>query len=263
MIALKSIELDLAFGCNLHCDGCTHYSNYPQKAGALPLETGREWLKAWRERVAPDSFSILGGEPALNPELPGFVEAVHEAWPDRQRVLVSNGLILDRHPGLWEALAKTGTRLEISIHSRDQAYQDKILPGLHAIEAARAEWGFELKVLDSIRFMKMYRGEGRDMLPFEDGDRRASWTFCTSRYCVVLHQNRLWKCPPIAHLGRVAAMFDLDREPRWAPYLAYEGYGLDASDEELEALATAEDEPICEMCPSTLRLVEKKVFLRD
>lgn len=259
VIPIQALEMDIAFGCNLRCDGCTHYSNYPQK-GLVPFATGREWIAAWSARVTPEKFTLLGGEPSLNPDLIPYIELAAEIWPEAVRRVVSNGLVLDRRHGLWEALARTGTGLEISVHSRDPVYRDRFMPKAVAIDEAHQEWGFDLHFRDSILFLRTYRGTGRDMLPFEDGNPRASWVFCTSRFCVSLHQGRLWKCPPIAHLGRVAAMFDLVRHPQWQPYLAYRGYGLEASDAELTAFLAREEEPICGMCPATMALREKPVF---
>ncbi len=263
MLKVPALEIDLAFACNLHCRGCTHYANY-SLAGpkVLPFDQGGPWIRAWAKRLMPDALSLLGGEPLLNPEICRYVELAAEVWPDAERAVVSNGLVMHRVPDLYEALARTGTNLGISVHSRDPAYQEKFMPLATAIDAAHQEWGFGLAFRNSLRFLKTYRGEGPEMRPFEDGDPRASWVFCTNHKCKALYQNRIWKCPPIAYLGRVAETFDLARHPEWHPYLGYEGIGLDASDAELETFFQCEEEPICAMCPARLKLHEKEVFLR-
>ena len=49
------------------------------------------------------------------------------------------------------------------------------------------------------------------------------------RHCMNLHNNKLWKCPPIAYLNLIADRFSLSGKECWKPYLSYEGIGLDAT----------------------------------
>ena len=51
--------------CNFTCEGCSHYSNHGH-SGNLSVDTAREWPYNWSQRVVPDTFVILGGEPTLN-----------------------------------------------------------------------------------------------------------------------------------------------------------------------------------------------------
>jgi len=46
----KQIELHVTHACNFSCEGCSHYSNHGH-SGTLNLETAKEWLYIWGQRV--------------------------------------------------------------------------------------------------------------------------------------------------------------------------------------------------------------------
>lgn len=101
------------------------------------------------------------------------------------------------------------------------------------------------------------------MRPFEDGDFVTSWKICSAQVCRVLLEGRLWKCPQIANLHLAGEKFSLDAREEWAPYLAYEGIGLNCSDEELQAFIRGGPEPICGICPAKREPYEKDIHNVD
>ncbi|CCQ74928.1 radical SAM protein [Magnetospira sp. QH-2] len=252
VLTIPQLEMDISYMCNLRCEGCAHYSNY-SLPGSVDFKTGEAWLRRWAERVRPELFGMLGGEPAINPHMLDYVRLVAELWPDTKRLLISNGLLLYKYPDLWQTLVDTGTKLEVSCHSTtDQKYLAQFNPRLAEIEAAREEYGFDFRLRHSENFYKAYRGEGATMKPFDDGDPAASYKVCDNRKCWTLHLGRIWKCPPLAFLGLVADKFDLYQHEEWWPYMQYKGIGLDASDEELEDFFDRRTEWVCGMCPTKL-----------
>lgn len=249
----KVVELHVAHGCNLRCEGCNHYSNHQHK-GILPLETGREWMVAWCDRILPHRFSLMGGEPTLNPQLVEFVYLAHEMWPGSYRDVVTNGFFLERHPDLGKALKETGTNLAISIHYNSPEYLEHVAK----VKEIVRPWGVPIDWRDSYRHWQLrYKGYGDSMMPYSDGDPRLSWETCHTRFCSQLHEGKLWKCPNIAYLGMQARKFKL--RPEWEPYLSgYEPLSPDCTDEELAAFYDREDEFICGMCPANPVRVEKQ-----
>jgi uncharacterized Fe-S cluster-containing radical SAM superfamily protein len=249
------IEMDLAHICNLHCRYCSHYSNYGLK-GVVSISDGICWLGALAKRVVPKTFYLQGGEPMLNPNLCEFIWAVREFWPETKLGVVSNGLLLDRQPDLWTTLAQTGAILEISRHSHtDEVYLKRFEPAVTAARVAAQHHGVQLIVREGYStFYATYRGEGPTMRPFNLGQPKESWTNCCNRYCMNLHQGKLWKCPPIAFLKLVTAKFGLDTLPDWQPYLSYQGLDVNASRHDYAVFLTknAGPEAICNMCPTTL-----------
>ncbi|MGW8392451.1 radical SAM protein [Pseudoduganella sp. HUAS MS19] len=258
---IPKLEMHLAHHCNLRCAGCSHFSNY-RGGAAVTFAQGGPWIEAWAARVEPIHFTFLGGEPLLNPELPQFLRLAHSVWPFSNLRLTSNGLLLDRWGApLWEVLAETNTRLTISIHSREPRYLELLEPRLvHASAEAKA-YGVHYETRDSVNgWYRLYRGTGRDMLPFDDGNPKASWNACENKHCVTLQDNALWKCPPVAHLRRIAKAFELDRIPAWRTALHYVPLSLSATDDEIRAFIAGREEAVCGMCPAQLEYFEKTVF---
>ncbi|MFA6021570.1 MAG: radical SAM protein [Rhodospirillales bacterium] len=263
IFVIPFLEMDVAFACDLHCPNCTHYSNYGLK-GYVPFALGSEWLRAWARRLIPKTFSLLGGEPTLNPDLLSYLDLIAELWPGSERALISNGLGLHRHPGLFERLAATKTRLEVSFHSfKDPDYVQRFNEALMAIETARQRLGFDFVYRpNETTFYRTYRGQGAGMRPYEDKEPHASWTECYNKLCCTIHEGRLWKCPPLAFLGKVVDRFGLRAVPEWQPYLAYRPLAPDVSDEVLHAFFRHEEILECAMCPARLEFSENGLVTR-
>lgn len=248
MIECRNLELHVAHGCNLSCTSCAHYSNH-HHSGMLSLAKAREWLSAWSRRLRPRQFSLLGGEPALNPALPQFVWLAREMFPDSKIILVSNGFLLKRHPRLPVALRGTGTVLHISIHSGSDEYQGRLEPVRELIADWQRRWGITVNWRESFRTWTLrYRGFGKEMQPFNDSDPEASWRNCPAKWCLQLHDGKLWKCPAVAYLRMQDRKYGLGEE--WRFYLDYEPLLPDCDDEQLRRFVDRETEPICGMCPA-------------
>jgi Radical SAM superfamily/4Fe-4S single cluster domain len=253
--------MHLAHSCNLRCENCSHYSNY-DLGGIVPFSEGATWLQAWAPRVEPLRFSFLGGEPLLNPEVSDYLRLARQVWPHTLIRLVTNGLLLERWgEPLWEGLAETETLITVSIHSRDAKYSGRMAKVLQTIRIKTEQYGIRWEKRDSINgWYRLYRGSGPGMTPFTDGSPESSWKSCQNKHCVTLQDNSLWKCPPIAHLPRVAAKLGLDRHGVWSLPLAYQPLTLDANDDEVRLFFGRRAESICSMCPAKLEYFEKSIY---
>lgn len=258
---LRRLELHVAHGCNLSCESCSHYSNHAH-AGTVSVDEADRWMGLWSHRISVKRFVLLGGEPTIHPQLPRFVGLVRSHWPRTVIEIVSNGFFLHRHPTLPAVLAADpDSHLTISVHHESDEYQERLKPVFALLE----EWQRDHGVVATIRpssknWTRRYEGFGDEMLPFEDGDPRASWEICPARYCKQLFNGRIWKCAPLAYLPMQKAKYRLSE--KWDPYLTYQPLGPDCSDAELEAFAVLEDEAACGMCSAKERLFELPVPLR-
>lgn len=255
MLDIRNLEIHLAHSCNLACESCTHYSNQGHK-GILSLEEAERWFADWSPRIRPAVFSLLGGEPAINPRLADFVTLARRYWPDSQLRLVTNGFLLPRHPELPKRLAEAGNAwLYLSVHHGSKPYSDRIEPVVALINDWVREHGIKASAYPSTKWWRRtYTGMGAAMEPFEDAAPRSSWEKCQARYCPQLFEGKIWKCGPIAYLGMQDAKYGLSE--KWRPYLDYRPLEPGCSDEELIAFFAREDEAICAMCPAEPRHFE-------
>lgn len=249
MLAVRNLELHVAHSCNLACESCSHYSNQGHK-GTLSLDEAERWFAAWNDRIAPAVFSLLGGEPTVNPQLADFVTLARRCWANAKIRLVTNGFLLARHPELPKRLAEAGNaRLIVSIHHSSEAYQARLRPVGALLKSWIEQYGISVGAYPSDSWWRRtYKGIGAAMQPFEDEQPRASWEHCMARYCPQLFEGKIWKCGPIAYLGMQDAKYGLS--DKWRPYLGYRPLEPGCADAELEAFFAREEEPCCAMCPA-------------
>lgn len=246
MIRIANLELHVAHACNLACESCSHYSNHNHK-GLLSLDEARSWILPWSKRLRPAMFSLLGGEPAINPDLPAFVPLARAFWPRARIRIATNGLLLDRHPELPRRLAEAGdTILEVSIHHASDAYRNRLEPVFDLLRAWVRDHDIRVRLVHSYRqWTRRYKGHGAAMEPFADGRPGESWLNCPAR-CPQLFEGRIWKCAPLAYLGMQDRKFGLSEA--WRPYLAYAPLEPRADDAEIARFFARAAEPECGMC---------------
>src|SRR5690606_20736090 len=122
---IRSLELHAVHNCNLYCQQCSHYSNLAPKA-MITKDDAEYQINLWKNKVSPEKFSILGGEPLLYREVCGILEVSRKAWPDTVLQLVTNGFLIPKHPDLGKVLLDTNCKLEISIHYQSQDYEKRL-----------------------------------------------------------------------------------------------------------------------------------------
>lgn len=245
---IHNLEIHVTHACNLACKACSHFSN--ENVGTnVSLKSIKEQMSYWSHRIAPKQFSILGGEPALNPELSEIVRECRSQWPDAKLVLVSNGFRLLKHPNLPQALEESNCELHISIHHKGPEYTNKV----DEVKTLLAEWQerheFLLEYRSSSEKWRMtFEGEGANIIPRQDNDASTSWKICPSKYCPQIFEGKLWKCPQIAYLQLMDRKFQLPQE--WDEYLDYQPLEPYCSTAELNEFLDRKVEPICKMCPA-------------
>jgi hypothetical protein len=247
VLAIRNLELHVAHSCNLACESCSHYSDQGHK-GLLALDEARAWIAPWAARLAPATFSLLGGEPAIHPGLADFVPLVRAAWPAAHLRLATNGFLLARHPELPRRLADAGNaRIAVSVHHGSADYRRRLEPVIALLRGWAIDYGLNIVLEDSHgQWTRRYKGVGAAMAPFEDNAPRQSWQSCPARYCPQLLDGAIWKCAPLAYLPMQDRKFGLSA--KWRPYLDYRPLTPDCPDAALNAFFAREDESHCAMC---------------
>lgn len=249
MLRIRNLEIHVAHSCNLVCESCSHYSNQGHK-GLLSLADAERWMSLWSARLRPKTFSLLGGEPSIHPELAEFVSLSRRHWPDSHLRLVSNGFFLHRHPQLPLVLQRDPNAcLYISVHHDAPEYRSKLQPIMALVRGWVRDYGIRVQANPSFnRWTRRYHGIGSEMEPYEDQQPRQSWEHCPARYCPQLFEEKIWKCAPLAYLKMQDAKYGLS--DRWQPYLQYQPLAPQCSDEQVLQFFNREEEPACGMCPA-------------
>ncbi len=112
------LEYHISFQCNLKCAGCTHFSNiYPGERFGSYTEYCSDLMRLQELFWGIGKIRLMGGEPLLNPDLPKFIYATREAFPDSDIRVVSNGLLLrPDHADVLSAMRETSTYFDISMY---------------------------------------------------------------------------------------------------------------------------------------------------
>ena len=252
MYDIEQLELHVTHACNFTCEGCSHYSNHGH-TGNISLDDCEEWLYGWSKRVKPKTFTILGGEPTLNKDLPEIVYMVRAMFPDPTTGIdvITNATGLHLQPRLPQMLVATGATLAVSIHSTEHPnYIKKFKRGYKLAKKWKHDLGVWVEFWDftNKEWVRQYKGFGDRMMPYEDNNPRKSWEVCISKHAMQLHEGKLWKCPALAYLPMQAKKYNLS--DKWNPYLKYQSLDVDCTDEELQEFLNREDESFCSMCPA-------------
>jgi hypothetical protein len=260
--AVERLELHVTHACNLTCESCSHYSNHNHH-GQLTLSEADRWMGLWSPRLAVAEFHLLGGEPTIHPDLPGFVTLARRHWPDAFIRIRTNGFFLHRHPGLPALLAADGrASISVAAHHDSAEYREHLQPIFELISRWQRDFGVQIDVDQAFaNWTQRYRGFGATMEPFEDAAPRASWEICPARICRQLFEGKIYKCAPLAYLKMQKTKYDLS--PKWDFYLGYQGLDPACSDRELDAFIAKEEEPYCAMCSARRRPLALTIPIRS
>lgn len=257
------VEIHLTHSCNLTCDSCGHFSN-DGHSGRLTPTTFTENVLPWSDRLLPEYFLLLGGEPLLNPDLLEIIPLARELFPSPVCIiLVTNGFLLHRFKKLPEVLAKNKLRLDISIHHNSPEYLDRIKDVMGLVEDSYSPAGIDVRYRDSYKdWTRMYKGGGANIRPYTDNNSQMSWEACVSKDCLQIHEGKLWKCPPLAYLPMQVNKFGIDPNGEWKKYLQYKPCEPDCSGSRLNYFLSKKCEHFCAMCPAEPERFLKSLPLR-
>jgi organic radical activating enzyme len=249
---IKQFDVHLSHACNFTCDSCSHYSNY-HFSGSLSLPNAEDWYRQWSPRVEPKRINVLGGEPALNPNMSEHLLLVRKYFPRTVIYLYTNGFLLHRHSQLPHALRDAGNCIvKLSRHYNSDDYMKRFQEVVRMLEQWHTEFGAVFEISDSYtKWTRRYLDEGGNITPFHDENPRQSWEICNARWCLQLHEGKMWKCPILAYLPMLKKKKELS--PEWDFYLTYKPLEPTCSEEELHEFLSRHDEAYCSACPAFKR----------
>ena len=252
MKSVPHLEWHVTHSCNFTCLGCGHYTNDGYRKD-ISVDELKSWYLPWVDKIRPRELSMLGGEPLLNKDIIETIYMTKEVWnikSDQKFELVSNALLINKHPDLPKALSDTSCTLTITKHSEDPTYLKLFGKSIKTID----EWGIEYVIHDATHYwLKGYIGYGSNIKPLT-GDFQESWNNCpTGQENFQLYNGKIYKCAPLAYLPLQKQKYP-NLSDKWNPYLKYIPLTPDG---DIEEFFSREAESVCSMCPNSTELMSK------
>lgn len=256
---LPFVETMITQACNLACEGCTNYSDIPQR-GYLTWHQGQEWFDQWRRRLILPDIGVIGGEPLINPEWQDWLHGLREMFPDAQLRFTTNGLLLHRYPDILNFLDSLGNVVfKITVHLQDVDLENLIQDLFrqrtwhavieHGINRYINNRRIRLQINRPQHFLKPFRNTYTDMAPWQS-DPGAAFSQCIQQTCPLMYRGRIYKCSTSALLIDTLERFDRPNWQSWQIYIT-RGIGPEDETEQIDAFLSGFGRPedICAQCP--------------
>lgn len=119
---LNLVEFYITNNCNFNCTGCNRFNNYAF-TGTQKWQEYADIYQQWSQILDFDNFSILGGEPMMNPTYLEWLKNIIDLWPNANGTFVTNGHFLTpQNQEFYDIVKGTNGRvsLEIGLHNNDR-----------------------------------------------------------------------------------------------------------------------------------------------
>lgn len=191
---LPQVEMHIANHCNLNCKGCTHFSPIFEKI--LPdFESSIEDVQKLKEKFSGIlKFSILGGEPFLNPDIAIYAQKIRSILPHSYIQIVTNGLLLlkiDKH--VLEVIRENDIVISISEYQPTHRVIEDIKSKLNDSQVDYIIRPYEIKQSFN--------------LPLSISDESQYPHCCISNGCVNIWDGKISRCPTLMYIDRFNEKF--------------------------------------------------------
>lgn len=118
-LRLEYAEFYITNSCNFNCTGCNRFNNY-NFSGWQRWSDYAGHYQRWAEILDLDRWTILGGEPMMNPTYLDWLRNIIKLWPNTPGEFLTNGHYLDaENRELYDIIRSTNgrVRLEIGLHN--------------------------------------------------------------------------------------------------------------------------------------------------
>lgn len=230
------IEIYITNVCNLTCRGCNRFNNFKFTGHYFWNDYAAE-MEQWAQRLDPETISIMGGEPTLNPELETWVANLRRLWPETHIMIQSNGTY-DR-PEFAHFWKKYKVGKAISLHDPETA--DDI-----------AMKNTSRGLIEAFVFQQAAIIERPGYFDVHHSDPAKAFYSCGMKTSHTIHSGKLYKCPLVANLPEFQKQHKINLDARQQQVLdSYEALSADCTDADLENFVNTRDKhiPQCEFCP--------------
>lgn len=192
---LPRVEMHIMDSCNLNCRGCTHFS--PLFEEEKPdFESRMRDVKALKEKIPHiAAFSILGGEPFLNPDIDRYMIQIRQILPDTYIQIVTNGLLIPRLDGrILECIKEHEIAVQISEYRPTHQMIDRITDTLE-------RYGITY-------YIQPYQEKQKFIRPLSLSETSSYPHACISERCINIWNGRIARCPTLMYVRRFNEAFD-------------------------------------------------------
>ena len=178
---LMGFEFHAADHCNLNCKGCGHCANLFSESFPSSESYRRDLLRISELFAGVGLVRIMGGEPLLNPELPGLIRMTREILQTSEIHIVTNGLLLERMPEeFYRMLRETFTLVDISLYPPVKNQKEQI-------EKMLLRAGLQYHITEADEFYRRFTLE-------EGSDKNEVFRKCSTRTCHCLRDGKISAC---------------------------------------------------------------------
>jgi organic radical activating enzyme len=258
-----NIDYHIVDGCNLACEGCSHWTDVYDLKNVVDVNTFKEEVTHWINKISKvgyyyDYLVILGGEPLLHPRLLDILNIsldITKNLPTKVK-LITNGQLFHKHPKLWDFVLSQNPKnfnLKITFHINNVEYLKKYIGPyrkelleycklikdhnkIFALSSASKSW-----------FSNRNKMQQNSLIsPYKIVDPKIGYESemsCAIYLCHSIHNNKLWKCAHLAYmpLEKVDQTFR-DLHNSFTPI------GIECSDEQLKEFLLQQEIPACAGC---------------
>jgi hypothetical protein len=265
------LVFNLAYSCNMSCDGCVSLSNIPRK-GVPRFEDTLQSIREWSQVLDPEWIVPFGGEPLLNPNIKEILIEMRKAWPKAKFSLCTNGLLLrniidkdwiekikpieirvslhknDDEGRFWKPLLEDFLAMYTGWHYNNVDFKDGDIIGLPSSHLLPLLYSFHtndvvVSVSSDSEFIVPYRYDSEGNRRPYDSDPVEAYKNCVNSELPFLYDNKLWKCITYPNLKDSVTDFD----QYWKEYRAY----LPSDDLTKYFINAKTHHAICSMCPTS------------
>jgi len=209
---LPYVEFYITNVCNLTCRGCNRFNNLDFK-GSQNWKQYKEVYRRWSDELDLGYYSVLGGEPTLNPTFMEWLEGLQELWPGIRCELATNGTRLDKNPELYDLCKKYSGLIDVWVSCHNEQEREKLLDIFRSFfkrpfkeefdktpyrekyiitDANGVKGIFE----DSFWFHQGAVNNVNGKLNLQTSDPKKAHDNCHSKYCHHFDKGKLYKCGP-------------------------------------------------------------------
>lgn len=225
---LRSVEMHIMDSCNLNCRGCAHFSPIFPKEYPDFRERINDVLKLKEKIGYLEDFSILGGEPFLNPDIGKYACEIAAILPDTKISIVTNGILIPKASSeILQMIHDSGVSVIIT----------EYLPTSRMMKAITDK-------LEEFDVPYMIRNDKNQFnKPLSLSAHSSHERLCIGNGCITIGNGMIARCPIVMYIDRLNQYFHT-HFPEAGKYSLY--------DENLRGWALAdkmrEELPLCSYC---------------